>query len=266
MGDQLLHSPAMATPPAPALAPHPTLPRYYSAPETKRPFLRDIFNSTACDYDRIEKILGLGSGSWYRRQALLRAGLSPGMRVLDIAAGTGLVAREEITIVGSPKLIIGVDPSIGMLSRAVSSLGIPALLGVGEQLPIRDEAVDFLSMGYALRHLSSLSAAFAEYHRVLKPGGRLCILEITRHRRRAIRFFMRSYMRWVVPFLTRLTASSAETGLLWEYYSDTIEACVAPQSVLDALKQAGFVDVRRDVQLGIFSEYTGRKAPTESRP
>jgi demethylmenaquinone methyltransferase/2-methoxy-6-polyprenyl-1,4-benzoquinol methylase len=254
----------MSLPPAPTLAPHPTLPRYYSAPETKRPFLRDIFNSTAGDYDRIEKILGLGSGSWYRHQALLRAGLRPGMRVLDVAVGTGLVAREEVTIVGAPNLIIGVDPSIGMLSRAVASLGIPALLGVGEQLPIRDEAVDFLSMGYALRHLSSLSAAFAEYHRVLKPGGRLCILEITRHHRRAARLLMRSYMRWVVPFLTRLTATSTETGRLWQYYSDTIEACVAPQSVLDSLAQAGFVNVRQQIQLGIFSEYTARKGPIEA--
>jgi demethylmenaquinone methyltransferase/2-methoxy-6-polyprenyl-1,4-benzoquinol methylase len=249
----------MTTEPLPTLAPHPTLPRYYSAPETKRSFLRDIFDHTACDYDRVEKILGLGSGSWYRRQALLRAGLRPGMRVLDVAVGTGLVAREEIAIVGSPRLIVGVDPSAGMLTRAVSNLSIPAALGVGEQLPIRDEAVDFLSMGYALRHLSSLSKAFAEYSRVLKPGGRLCILEITRHRRRAGRMFVRSYMRWFVPFLTRLTATSSETSRLWEYYSDTIEACVEPQSVMNALERAGFVDVEREVQLGIFSEYRARR-------
>src|SRR5262245_8767838 len=98
---------------APTLAPHPTLPRYYSTPESKQAFLRSIFDDAAGDYDRVEKWLGLGSGSRYRREALLRAGLAQGMRVLDVAVGTGLVAREEIAVVGSEKLVLGVDPSAG---------------------------------------------------------------------------------------------------------------------------------------------------------
>src|SRR5688572_11391454 len=77
-----------------AVAPHPTLPRYYAS-DGKRSFVRRIFNHTAGDYDRVEKMMALGSGSWYRRQALMRAGLVSGMRVLDVAIGTGLVAREE---------------------------------------------------------------------------------------------------------------------------------------------------------------------------
>ncbi|HEX8523850.1 MAG TPA: class I SAM-dependent methyltransferase [Tepidisphaeraceae bacterium] len=244
----------------PALAPHPTLHRYYAAPETKRQFLKEIFDHTAGDYDRVEKILGLGTGSWYRRRALLRAGLAQGMRVLDVAVGTGLVAREEIKIVGSAALVLGVDPSVGMLSRAVKGLSIAGVLGVGEQLPVRDQAVDFLSMGYALRHLGNLQAAFAEYHRVLKPGGRLCILEITRPRGAAGRVLIRGYMRWVVPALSRMTAASAETKKLWEYYSDTIEACIEPEKVMEALRAAGFDHVKREVEIGIFSEYTATRS------
>ena len=251
----------MSPPPTttPALAPHPTLKRYYSGPQTKRAFLRSIFDDTAHEYDRIEKWLGLGSGSWYRRQALKRAGLAQGMRVLDVAVGTGLVAREEVKIVGSNKLVLGVDPSMGMLSRATKSLGIGAVLGIGEQLPVRDEAVDFLSMGYALRHLGSLSSAFAEYYRVLKPGGRLCILEITRPRNAVGRAMLRGYMRWIVPSLTRLSGTSAESKKLWEYYWDTIEACVPPEQVMEALASAGLQDIGKYSELGVFSEYTARK-------
>jgi demethylmenaquinone methyltransferase/2-methoxy-6-polyprenyl-1,4-benzoquinol methylase len=252
----------MSSSSAPPLAPHPTLPRYYSGPQTKRAFLKTIFDDTAGDYDRIEKWLGLGSGSWYRRQALLRAGLAHGMRVLDVAVGTGLVAREEIRIVGSQKLVLGVDPSVGMLSRAVTQLQIPAVLGVGEQLPVRDQAVDFLSMGYALRHLGSLDAAFAEYFRVLKPGGRLCILEITRPRRAVPRLIVRSYMRWIVPSFSRLFGSSAASKRLWEYYWDTIDACVPTARVIEALQSSGFVDVKCHAELGLFAEYTATRPAT----
>lgn len=238
------------------LAPHSTLHRYYAGPENKRSFLRDLFDETAGDYDRIEKLLGLGRGSRYRREALERAGLARGMRVLDVAVGTGLVAREEIEIVGSSGLVFGVDPSMGMLSHAVANLGIPAVLGVGEQLPIRDEAVDFVSMGYALRHLGDLSSAFGEFLRVLKPGGRLCILEITLPESRSARLVVRSYMRWLVPLIGRFAARSRKTPRLWTYYWDSIEACVRPARVMEALAAVGFDEVRHHVEFGVFSEYT----------
>src|SRR5206468_4389471 len=134
-------------------------------------------------------------------RALCRAGLAAGMNTLDIAVGTGLVAREEIRLTGNPNLVIGIDPSIGMMRQAVQSLGISAILGIGEQIPIASAQFDFLSLGYALRHLADLNRAFSEFLRVLRPGGRLCILEITSPRRRLGRALLRSYMRCVVPLL-----------------------------------------------------------------
>lgn len=241
------------------LQPHPTLEAYYAGESEKRAFVRHIFDATAGDYDRVERMMALGSGSWYRRQALRRAGLERGMRVLDVAVGTGLVAREEIRLVGSPDLVLGVDPSAGMLSCAVRSLGIRAAMGVGEQLPLADGAFDFVSMGYALRHVADVGAAFREYYRVLKPGGRLCVLEITRPRSRAGYLLLKGYMKTVVPLLTRLATRHADTQLLWRYYWETIESCVTPTRVMESVAAAGFEDVRRQAELGFFSEYTARK-------
>jgi demethylmenaquinone methyltransferase/2-methoxy-6-polyprenyl-1,4-benzoquinol methylase len=241
------------------IAPHPHLTRYYSADEGKRPFLRRMFNQTAGDYDRIERLMAMGSGSWYRRRVLARAGLTRGMRVLDVATGTGLVAREEVELTGDPSLVMGVDPSVGMLRQALQSLPIAGLLGTAEELPLAGDQFDFLSMGYALRHLSDLEVTFSQFLRVLKPGGTVCILEITRPQTRVRRAMIRAYMRCIVPALTRLTTRHADSQLLWEYYWDTIEQCVPAQTVTRALQTAGFEKVHHQLELGLFSAYTGQK-------
>jgi demethylmenaquinone methyltransferase/2-methoxy-6-polyprenyl-1,4-benzoquinol methylase len=241
------------------IVPHPALPRYYNPDEGKQPFVRRIFDHTAGDYDRVERLMAFGSGSWYRRQALTRAGLAQGMRVLDVAIGTGLVAREEVQITGDPKLVLGVDPSIGMIGEARKSLPINLARGVAEELPVAADAFDFLSMGYALRHLSDLTVAFREFFRVLKPGGRICVLEITAPRTRFRLGLMKAYMRFVVPTLTRLTTRHADSQLLWQYYWDTIEQCVPAETVIAALDRAGFENVAHHLELGMFSEYTARK-------
>jgi demethylmenaquinone methyltransferase/2-methoxy-6-polyprenyl-1,4-benzoquinol methylase len=242
------------------LSPHPTLLRYYADEGAKAGFVRRIFDAGAADYDRVERMMALGSGSWYRRMALRRAGLTAGMRVLDVAIGTGLVAREEVGIAGDPSLVLGVDPSPGMLAEAVRNLSVRVVLGRAEQLPVADGGFDFLSMGYALRHISDLGKAFGEFHRVVRPGGTVCILEITRPRSRVGGVLLRQYMRRVVPMLARLTGRRAESPVLWEYFWDTIAACVPPERVTGALEGAGLVDVRVEKELGIFSQYTARRA------
>lgn len=240
-------------------APHPVLKDYYEDESTRRQFVRGIFDRTAQNYDKVERMMAFGSGSWHRRQCLLKAGLKPGMDVLDVAMGTGLVAREAISITGDPSHVIGLDPSSGMLAEARKALSVEAIQAMGEHLPVADNRFDFLSMGYALRHLSNLETVFAEFYRVLKPGATVCILEITRPKGQVSLLALKAYMKGLVPLLTRLTTRHKETALLFEYYWDTIEACVPPEKVIQALKNVGFENANRRVELGIFSAYTGTK-------
>lgn len=256
----MLRAMSNASPSTTALPPHPVLEEYYRDARQKRPFLRKIFDETAGDYDRVERALALGSGRWYRRRALRRAGLSQGMRVLDVAMGTGLVSREASRIVGETGFVLGVDPSAGMVAQARQSLAVPAVLGVGEALPVADASFDFLSMGYALRHLPDLRTTFAEFARVLRPGGRACILEITRPASRVGGAMLGVYFRGVLPVLARVVGSSSATRDLWQYYWKTIDACVPPEQVMQAMRDSGFTDVRRKRELGIFSEYIGTRA------
>jgi demethylmenaquinone methyltransferase/2-methoxy-6-polyprenyl-1,4-benzoquinol methylase len=222
-------------------------------------WVRQLFDRTAGDYDRIERVMAFGSGSWYRRRALRRAGLEPGMRVLDIGVGTGLTARQAALLTGPSGKVTGVDPSTGMIESAKVPEAVELLLGSAENIPVDSASADFLSMGYALRHIADLSAAFTEFMRVLKPGGRICLLEITRPEGRLPRAALKAYMRGVVPFLAGILGDNADSPMLMRYYWDTIDACVPPSEILGAIREAGFLEEYRFVELGVFSEYCAHK-------
>src|SRR4051812_31701966 len=97
-------------------APHRPLTDYYETEDDRRAYLRRIFDDTAPDYDRVESMMAFGTGPGYRRDALVRGGLEPGMKVLDVGVGTGLVAAQACLLVGDPALVTGLDPSPGMMA------------------------------------------------------------------------------------------------------------------------------------------------------
>jgi demethylmenaquinone methyltransferase/2-methoxy-6-polyprenyl-1,4-benzoquinol methylase len=203
-------------------------------------------------------VLAFGSGPWYRRTALQRAQLAPGMHVLDVGIGTGLVAREVLGLIGPSGRLVGVDPSPGMMAQAHLPPQVRCLVGRAEALPVPDASVDFLVMGYALRHIEDFSVACAEFRRVLKPGGRLLILEITKPAGRFGTALLKLYMRGALPLLARVVSKAEGTPRLWRYYWDTIAAWVAPAEVVATLRAAGLHEAVRHVVLGIFSEYGAR--------
>ncbi len=249
----------------PVHAPHLPLTDYYPSEQDRPAYLRRMFDDTAADYDRIEALLAWGSGSRYRRDALLRAGLKTGMKVLDVGVGTGLVAAQACLLTGDAALVTGVDPSPGMMAAGNLPEALVLIEGRAESLPFPDGHFDFLSMGYALRHISDLDVAFAEFERVLKPGGRLCILEITQVQNRLGQFLLKHYMRSVIPLLTRLISRKKDTATIWRYHWDSIAACVPPDQVMAALRTAGLTQVKRHRVLAVFSEYQAIK-PAPGQP
>jgi demethylmenaquinone methyltransferase / 2-methoxy-6-polyprenyl-1,4-benzoquinol methylase len=240
-------------------APHSPLHDYYQTEPDRSAWVRGIFDRTAADYDRLERILGLGAGVRYRRQALQHAGLKPGMSVIDVGTGTGLLACAAARIVGDPGRVVGVDPSAGMMEHARVPAGVRLLAGSAEEIPAPDGETDFLSFGYALRHVSDLSAAFAEFHRVIRPGGRLCVLEITVPAGALHRALLKAWLNGLVPRIAAVVARRGDAARLMHYYWDTIAACVPPDTILRVIGAAGFVEVERQVDLGIFSAYRARK-------
>jgi len=243
------------------VAPHSPLLEYYD--EAKDParvkFVRELFDKTAPHYNTVEALF-LNGGLWYRRFSLQRAGLRAGMKVLDMATGTGAVARGAAKIVGPTGRVFGCDPSRGMLREARKVFSGPLTRGIAEQLPFRSELFDFVTMGIALRHVSSLARTFEEYLRVLKPGGRVWILEGHVPKSRLGHSLTRFVWAKLIPGMTLVSTGSREAKLLMDYYWDTVEKCVPPETIVAAMRGAGFSNVKFEVVVpGAFCEYTGTR-------
>src|SRR5262245_33430110 len=208
--------------------PHPVLRDYYRTDRDREGFVTDLFDGAAPHYEKLGWLVSFGLDRRYRRESLRRAGLRRGMRLLDVAAGTGLVTRSALDILRDPAAVVALDPSSGMLRQARRRRSGSLVQGRAEALPFSDEHFDVLSMGYALRHVPDLGVAFREYLRVLKPGGRVLVLEISRPSSPVVRWLVRAYLRRVVPFVTRLTTRSPQAEVLMRYYWDTIDGCVPP--------------------------------------
>lgn len=240
------------------MRPHPLLDDWYDSEEQRVRRVRSWFDASAPHYDRITQAMSLGSGHWYRRHVLQRAGLGAGASVLDVACGTGILASAARRIVGASGRVVGLDPSTGMLVEARAGGQTRLVRATAEALPFATGSFDLLTMGYALRHVADLQGTFAEYRRVLRPGGRVLIYEITPPASRLGRRLLGFYLGRVVPRFAGLHGATARE--LMEYYWETIARCVPPATILEALRASDFAGARRRVDLAVFSEYSALAA------
>lgn len=241
------------------LAPHPVLTGHYPMQDHRVPYIRRLFDVTAPSYDTINAWMSLRTGEGYRLDALRRAGIGPGQRALDIATGTGVLAAHAARLVGPEGGVYAIDPSLGMLREAGKRGGFQRIAGIAESLPLPDRSLDFISMGYALRHVADLRQTFDEFHRVLKPGGRLLILEIVPPPSRLGYGLTKFYLKHLVPRLAALVTRNRDARRLMQYYWDTVEQCVAPAVIEDTLAAAGFHAVQRTVRQALMNEYSARR-------
>ena len=241
------------------LVPHPHLKQFYEDESQREEFVNRIFDDTAPKYDPVNNIFSLGSGIWYRKQALIRSGLTSEMDVLDVATGTGLVAAAALSIIGSKGSVTGLDRNYNMLTEVDNKLNIPLIQGDANVLPFADDSFHFLSIGYALRHVDDLKGTFKEFFRVLRPGGILLILELMRPTNKVIYRMVQLYFRLMVALISIPGIGGKNEGRLIQYYWDTIDKFVGSNIIINTLYETGFEEVKSDQIINFFTKFTAVK-------
>lgn len=164
--------------------------------------VRDMFDRIAPRYDLVNRVMTFGLDVRWRRRTVAALGLQEGSLVLDVACGTGDLCRE---IERAGMRAIGIDFSPGMLAAARTSA--PLLRGDALDLPVKAGGVDGITCGFALRNVADLKQLFTEFARVVRPGGRISLLEVSEPQATPLRLGHHLYFHHVVPLIGGLLSS-----------------------------------------------------------
>lgn len=212
------------------------------APEPLR--VRAMFDRIAGRYDLLNHVLSLQLDRWWRRRAArsATAGLAA-PRILDLCTGTGDLLLAELRAAPGA-FVVGADFSLEMLALARSKAPRQPLAGVDAlHLPFRAASFDAVSVAFGVRNLADRARGFAEMHRVLRPGGRLVVLEFCPPPPGLFGRAFRVYSNHVLPRVAALIASSREA---YRYLPDSMARFPAPTALAEELRDAGFAEVNFD--------------------
>jgi len=209
--------------------------------------LQEIFGEVAGTYELVNRVLTLGLDRPWRRAAARRAAREGGARWLDVCSGTGEMAQNLSRRAGEGVEIVALDFSLPMLAQArAKAMARPVefVLGDVKRLPFPDGAFDLVTISFATRNINLsrevLTATYAEFRRVLGPGGRFVNLETSQPRAAIVRALFHAYVKILVKRIgTRISGSRAG----YAYLATTIPRFYGPAELAGILKEAGFASV-----------------------
>jgi len=232
--------------------------------EEKRVRVREMFDRIAPRYDALNRIMSLGLDQRWRRRALDRARVAAGDLVVDLACGTGDFC--ELAEARGAR-VIGVDFAREMLRQAQTrGLGFPKVQGDGEWLPFQSASVDVVTCGFALRNFVELESVLREIARIVRPGGRIALVDVDRPAWLPLRAAHSVYFDRVVPLVGGLLSDRRA----YRYLPKSTAYLPPPDVIRTMLSGAGFLDLEREgVLFGsaqILTGIRGPLTPVGSRP
>ncbi len=216
-------------------------------PADRRRWVQEAFHSISGRYDLLNHLLSGGMHILWKRAAVRAARLAPGAIALDICCGTADLPVLMSDALGPRGRAVGIDFASGMLAVAgrrlrAARLRAPVFLicADAEGLPVRDNSTDAATVAFGLRNVARPAQALAEARRVLKPGGRLVILEFGQPRATWLRALYDLYSRTIIPRLGGWLSGRPDA---YQYLHDSIRRWADPESLAQLITQSGFADV-----------------------
>ena len=225
--------------------------------------VRQMFDSIAPAYDFMNRAMTLGIDIWWRRLAVKRLKRIQPASILDVATGTGDFAIQLNESL-HPQHITGIDLSQGMLDEAcrkIKEKGLEEVIlfeqGDCMALPMQDETFDALTVAFGVRNFEHLQQGYQEMARVLKPGGMLCVLELSTPTNRLIRWFYDLYTLHIIPWVGSLKSGDKSA---YRYLPQSIAAVPQGDDMLQLMRNAGLRDTCcKRLTLGTCTIYTAVK-------
>lgn len=221
--------------------------------------VRRMFDRIAPTYELVNSLSSAGQDRYWRRRAVRLSGAGATDEVLDIACGTGDLARAFAR--AGVSRVIGADFAMDMLRQASrrATAGVTWCLADAQRLPVAAGSFTIASCAFGVRNFQSLSAGLAEMHRVLRPGGRAVILEFSLPTRPLLRRAYRLYLEGILPRLAGLV--SRDRSGAYRYLARSVVSFVDEQGMVDALRGVGFAEVaRHPLTFGVVQVYVARKS------
>jgi len=210
--------------------------------------VRGVFDSVAGKYDLMNDLMSGGLHRLWKRFALSQTGLRPGGRALDVAAGTGDLGAGLARQVGTEGLAVLTDINREMLARGRDRLldaglcsNVAFVIADAERLPFADRSFDCVTIGFGLRNVTDKAAALVAMRRVLRPGGRLLVLEFSKLQLVPLQPV---YDAWSFKVLPRLGSLVAEDEASYRYLAESIRMHPDQPTLAAMMKDAGFEDCR----------------------
>lgn len=236
---------------------------YHHDKRSKTTQVREMFDHIAPAYDFMNRAMTLGIDRWWRRVAVKRVKRHNPKYILDVATGTGDLAIRMARRV-DPIAITAVDLSDNMLERGRRKAAEADLADVIKfynadclRLPLPDESFDCVTVAFGVRNFENLLGGYSEILRVLKPGGMVCVLELSTPRGRIVRPLYDFYSQRVIPTLGRLVSSDTRA---YSYLPESIAAVPQGEEMLRLMESAGFTDTQyRPLTFGTCTLYTAHK-------
>ena len=236
---------------------------YRSATATKKDQVATMFNNISGTYDFLNHFMSLGIDIIWRKKAIEELKSLKPRIILDVATGTGDFAFEAITIL-QPEKVIGVDISEGMLEIAKKKIHERRLehvfsvqTGDSEGLQFDDNHFDAITVAFGVRNYENLEKGLADMFRVLKPGGKMVVLEFSKPRKFPVKQGYNFYFKYITPLLGRLFSKDSRA---YSYLPESVAAFPDGEAFTKLLDKVGFKSTKeRRLTFGISAIYTGIK-------